>query len=339
MLTWSSLSSAPDYSELLEIIPLETKNKEPLVLFCRFKNDMNETAHQANLSYLKGHPSLAGRVKADLNVGQEEVSWQLQQGTNLLWFVPEQRKAAAALFGQYCRHVIRYLQEQTGLPNPYVGLEVLEAATPSLPQKGITAFLVHNLAEENIGTYIGSEAGHKAVKITLRQKTFPGDIGAFTSDLYLRSDGQLDFQPANFTLWQTSAENPYTLLTVPVEETVHIALREQTHRAIRTRLRLNSPQTHEEIRAVIDECMAVEEALAVALVQTLLPPFLKKHMKGLPDSMIRQHLVSRRQFKRYIYVESAINLVRQYGCQQTLKMYRQNPVRFRKYLTSRPFPL
>ncbi len=337
LLPWISLSNTPDYSKLLELIPSKKKDTEPLVLFRRFEKDMNGAVHRANLSYLKGQPGLTRRVKAEMNLGKAEIPWRLQQGSRLLWVVPERRKAAASLLRQYCQHVIRYLLKQTGLPNPYAGIEVLETSTPSLAKKGITAFLVHNLAEEYVGTYTASGDRQKAVNIKLSNKTFSGDLGAYTSDLYFRSDGQLDFQWTNFTLWQTSAENPYSLLTVPVEETLHISLREYTHQAIRTRLRRNPIQNHDEIQAIIKDSMAVEEALAVALVQALLPPFLEKHIKELPASMIQQHLVSRRRFERYIYVEKAIKLVEQYGCQQILQMYRQDPVKFQELLISVPF--
>ena len=84
------------------------------------------------------------------------------------------------------------------------------------------------------------------------------------------------FKRKNYTIWQNSAENPYTALMAPVEETFHIALRDYTERAILEKLQTRSTHGIAEVNRIVDEWIAVEEAIAGGLVYGLLPEFLSK---------------------------------------------------------------
>ena len=92
--------------------------------------------------------------------------------------------------------------------------------------------LVHNLAEEYVYTYAFRGAGQTTIAIELNQKMFTGELGSYTSTLVSLDDGSIDFVPSRMTVWQNAASNPYSVLMVPVEETLHILLRSATEQAI-----------------------------------------------------------------------------------------------------------
>ena len=55
--------------------------------------------------------------------------------------------------------------------------------------------------------------------------------------LEIKKDGTIEFERNNYTIWQNSAQLPYNALIVPIEETLHIALRPHTEKAIQDELK------------------------------------------------------------------------------------------------------
>ena len=216
-----------DYSRLLEFI--ETTNIEnPLYPFDAFENELDSTVHQLNLSYLKDHPDLLDKIRLELNT--EELQWKLENFKRRLVFVPETREEYASLFKSYCTDVIDYVLMKTQLQNPFSGITNLNSDIPAVPEinEGITAFLVHNLAKEFVYTYGFYSPHQKKVIIELGQKSFIGEVGSYTSSMSQTDDGTFVFAKNKYTIWQNNAKNPYTALMVPVEETLHITLRDYT---------------------------------------------------------------------------------------------------------------
>jgi hypothetical protein len=214
--------------------------------------------------------------------------------------VPERRTAYADLFEAYCRDVTDYVVAATGGQNPYNTIMTLaEDYAPDLTAKsGITVLLVHNLAEEYDYTYAFHGAGQKSIAVELNQKKFTGELGSYTSILVSQDDGSLDFVPGKMTVWQNAAENPYSVLMVPVEETLHILLRSTTERAICSEL-ANDDGRSSDINRVIEEWVAVEEAVAGGLVYQLLPDFLEQHLAGFKSVWIDDDLIEKKKMDRY----------------------------------------
>jgi len=71
----------------------------------------------------------------------------------------------------------------------------------------------------------------------------------------------------HYTIWQTSARNPYSLLTVPVEETLHVLLRPYTHQAIRAQIATGLASESGVARTIVDEWLEVEEAVVGGLMR------------------------------------------------------------------------
>jgi len=324
----SSFPRPRDYSPLVELLKTQHKEEAPLYAFNPFEDAFDEEANSLGLQFFNENPRLVSNLRKDLGPG--EIEWRLEQSRQRLLFVPEKREQMARLFEDYCSQVIDYTLEKTKLENPYVEIVTLAKEIPELPEQGVTVFLVHNLAEEVMGTYVFSNPDRRSVKVDLSRKTFLGEVGSYTTNIFLQGQGGPEFRWDRFTIWQTTARNPFAVLCVPVEETLHIAVREHTHRAIEEQFGANAAKDAGELEGIVADWMAVEEALVGGVVHALLPGFLKSHAKNLPDSSIEADIKSRREFEQYQHLERAIQVVRELGYEEAIRMYADHPGKFKE---------
>jgi hypothetical protein len=324
----SSFPRTRDYSPLVELLKTQQKEETPLYAFNPFEDAFDEEANSLGLQFFNENPRLVSNLRKDLGPG--EIEWRLEQSRQRLLFVPEKRERLARLFEDYCGQVIDYTLQQTKLENPYVEIVTLAEEIPELPEEGVTVFLVHNLAEEVMGTYVFSNPDRKSVKVDLSRKTFLGEVGSYTTNIFLKGKGEPEFTWDRFTIWQTTARNPFSVLCVPVEETLHIAVREHTHRAIEEQFEASAAKDAEELQGIVADWMAVEEALVGGVVHALLPRFLKSYAKNLPDSAIEEDIKSRSEFERYRHLERAIEVVGELGYEEAIRMYADHPGKFKE---------
>ena len=329
----TSFSWSRDYSSLVELLRLQDKQEAPLYAFNTFEQGFDEDGHALDLRFFNEHPALVRNIRRDL--GHGEIAWRLEHSRHRLLFVPERREKLARLFEQYCAHVIDYTLQEIRLENPYTEIVTLARENPELPGEGVTVFLVHNLVEEVVGTYIFSNPFRKSLKIDLSRKTFLGEVGSYTTNICFGESGEPEILRDRFTIWQTTARNPFTVLSVPMEETLHIALREHTHRAIQEQLGPDGAIGVASLQEIVDHWMAVEEALVGGVMYALLPPFLRRYAKNLPDTFIEKDLESRRKFEQYRYLGRAIEVVHRVGYEEAIRTYTDHPKDF-KMLLGRP---
>jgi len=328
-IVWAAPDSQGDYSRLVEFIKIEDK-AAPLYVFNDFEEDFDEDSHRASMAFLNKNPALVRKIQKDLD--REALRWRLDKISYRLVFVPEKRKEYATLFEAYCNQVINYTLDKTELSNPYQNIQTLLEERPEISNNGVTAFLVHNLAKEYIARYAFANKTHKKVLIKLKGTVFSGKLGSYTSTISVNENGMLDFVRDDYTIWQNSAGNPYTALTVPVEETLHITLREHTERAIKEGVESKSFHSIAEIERVVDDWMAVEEAIVGGLTHCLLPGFLTKHVKNLTRSLVKEDMESKVKFEQYRHLKNGIELVETMGCKNAIQMYTADPVEFKQLL-------
>jgi len=90
---------------------------------------------------------------------------------------------------------------------------------------------------------------------------------------------------------------------VPVEETLHIALREHTERAIKDQLELKPLQGLGDAERIADDWMAVEEAIVGGLVHAMLPRFLEAHFEDLLNPWVKEDVESKMDFSQYRHLK------------------------------------
>jgi hypothetical protein len=328
-----NLEPSLDYSRLLEFIEAANVEK-PLYAFDDFEKELNTDVHQLNLDYLMDNPDLLAKIRLALNT--EELHWKLEGSKRRLLFVPETREEYASLFKSYCTEVIDYVLAKTQLQNPFTGITNLTSEIPEVSEanNGITAFLVHNLAEEFVYTYGFYNHQKKKVVIELDQKSFIGEVGSYTSSVYQNEDGDFVFTKNKYTIWQNNAKNPYTALMAPVEETLHITLRDYTENAIREKLMTGAESGYNtaQISRIVEEWIAVEEAITGGLVYGLLPEFLTNSITSFQPDWIESDLTTKSTMKRYKYLKKGIQVVEDLGIKKSIHLYREDPQAFRDLL-------
>jgi hypothetical protein len=323
--------SGDDFARLLELIQLDDQ-QQPLYVFNDFAEEFDKASHQATRQYFKEHPGLVQRIKDKLEGGK--LRWKLRKLKHRLLFVPEKRSEYAALYKDYCLTVIHSILEKTGLDNPYDSIRTLKRSKPVRHQKneGVTVYIVHNLAKEYIGTYIFSNQTDRKVKIELKGKLYSGDVGAYTSTLIMNEKGAIGFLKDKYTIWQDSAANPYTALMVPAEETLHITLRAYTENAIKKAVERSHQRSLKTVEAIVEDWMAVEEAIVGGIVHRLLPQMMEEHIKDLPASCIEMDIAAKSQFEKYRHLEKGITIVEEIGYRQAIRLYAKDPAAFRDLL-------
>jgi len=326
--------SGKDYSRLVPLIKLEDK-LEPTYPFNDFVEEIDKESHESIMEYFNTQSEIMKKIQKDLGGGK--IRYRVKHFMNRTLYVPETRNEYTKLFENYCHDVINFVLTKTGNQNPFKNILTLTDKKPALSRigPGIKAFLVHNLATEYKATYVFFNERGKQVSITLNGSIFTGNVGSYSTNIYLQNDGAFAFERDRFTLWQNSAGNPYRALTVPVEETFHITLRTFTERAIRKKLERNSVKSVKEAEAIVQDWMAVEEAIVGGLVYNLMPIFIDKHLKKLPRIMIKRDIESRSHFEEYLHLKRGIKIVEKLGYKKTMAMYRKSPMAFKRLLVSR----
>lgn len=317
-----------DYSRLVELMRLEDRST-PVYPFNDFVKRFDQASHKSTLAYLNNRKDLIKKIRADL--GGNHLQWKLEDFEQRLLYVPETREDYAALYENYCHDVIGFVLAETELDNPFTNIETLDHQKPEIPQQnGVSVFLVHNLAREYIGTYSFFNENHQnEVKISLRGKIFIGEIGSYSSMLEMQDDGTVKFKQNRYTIWQNSAELPYNALIVPIEETLHIALRHNTEAAIQKQLSVIKKKSHRDVEQVVDQWICVEEAMVGGLVDIFFPQVVSRYISDFPRAEIEKSMHAKFSIKKYRYLQKGIEVVRAMGFKKAIGIYRRNPQKFR----------
>jgi len=319
-----------NYSVLVDLIKLEDK-EGPFLALNNFEKSFDEDLHKNNIDFFNQHPYLVKKIKTDLD--NQPVQWRLENISYRLLYIPETRETYAAVFESYCYDVIEDVLKLLELKNPYSKIFTLDGTTPYHSESnGIQALIVHNLGQEYTARYIFSNPAQKEIAVQLKGKVALNEVGSYSSYIYLNESGSIEFTRDPYTIWQNSAENPYTALSTPVEETLHIVLRRYTEKSIKERIEKRSNITQIEINDVVEDLISVEEAIVGGLVHAVFPAIVQKYFPGLPDSLIESDIETKSTFKKYRHLKKGIKTVEQLGYKHSIQLYQDNPMAFRRLL-------
>lgn len=326
-----------NYGRLLDFIRMEDR-QYPLVEFALNDEGYDSTLSQENRRFISQNEGLLENIRTELN--SDELNWQLREASKRLMVVPEKHPEYAALFESYCHAVIDYVLQKTRLPNPYQAITTLNGPpTDPIPSGdgGITAYLVHNIADVYSEEYefFSEITADRKIRIKLDNRVYLGEIGSYSSFLVMNEDQQYTFERNPYTLWRNSAENPLNVFIAPIEETLHIALRGATEEAIRARLIEQPPSKRTDVEAVVEEWLAVEEAVVGGLVNALLPDILDQFLEGEDATIdIVRTLSERRAFDKYRFLDQGIEVVNALGPRSAIGIYLEQTRDFKALLTS-----
>ena len=316
----------------MEFIRLENKH-EPLYAFNAYEEKFDLECHEASLDYLEHNPALIQQIKSDL--ASPSLKWEMVKNLKRIAYVPEIRNEYADLYLNYCRAIIDFIITETKLENPYIRIRNPVRSFPDIPEidSRVTVFLVHNLAKQYVATYsFTTDSDKNKVNISLSGTVYTGEIGSYSSTLEVQENGKLLFAHNNFTIWQNSANSPVNTLILPLEETLHIALRAYTESAIEDQWNNTASKTIREARRIAGHWIAVEEAVAGGLAHHYFPQVVDKFIKNIDPAEIHRALDQRAGRKKYRYLKKGIRIIESEGPETVLNMYRNAPNSFRNLI-------
>ena len=324
--------SPKDYSVLLDFIKFEDKQGSFLALN-DFETSFDKNLNKNNIDFFNQHPQLVKKIRTDLD--NQTIQWRLENMSHRLLYVPETRKKYAAIFERYCHDVIGDVLKLLDFKNPYSKIYTLDGSKPCpLASNGIHALIVHHLGKEYVADYVFSNSDQKEIAVQLKGRVFLNEIGSYSSYVNMNQNGSFEFSRDTYTIWQDTAKNPYTALMTPVEETLHIVLRQYTERSIKNRIKNSSVKTLKEINRIVEDSIAVEEAIVGGLVYAVFPSIVQKYIHDIPASWAESDIETKSAFKKYRYLVKGINVVARLGYKNTIKLYQDDPMAFRRLLTA-----
>jgi hypothetical protein len=324
-----------DYSRLLNFIELNDL-QEPLVEFGTAEAGFDQQLNRENIAYLNQDQSLLETIKTRLK--GDTLTWRLSTASKRLLVVPESREEYAQLFEQYCRTAVDHLLTRIKMPNPFDQIVTLGGPLPTLPEpqqpSGVTAYLVHNLVDEYVEEYLffNEDDDQHKIKIKLSNRMLDEKIGSVSSDLKIEAENRFEFVRQPYTVWQNSAKNPLNVLIVPIEETLHLLVRPFTEIALQSDLVQFSPTQLDQVQQVVDDWMAVEEAIVGGVVWQVMPEILTRYVHQESPYLLSDILTEREELPQYQLLRSAIQVVDDLGVDQSIDVYSKNPLDFRNML-------
>jgi hypothetical protein len=181
-----------------------------------------------------------------------------------------------------------------------------------------------------VSTTPNSENPKNKVKVSLHGTHFIGDVGSYSSMLEIKKDGTIGFVRNTYTIWQNSAQLPYNVLIVPIEETLHIALRPHTEKAIRNELKNSAAVKVNDVEQIVERWVAVEEALVGGLVNMFFPKIVSRYFDNFPLAEIERGLDSKLRINKYRHLLEGIRVVENTGHRAAVEIYTRNPIKIKK---------
>ncbi|MCB2145155.1 MAG: hypothetical protein KQI81_01685 [Deltaproteobacteria bacterium] len=320
-----------DDLELVSRIPQMTEREGPMLVFRDFLADPDVEVAQHIRSQLGQRKDLLSQLRKKIGF-EKQVRFSVEDIQVRLMFVPQLQEGYAVAYQHYCRDITDFLFEMNRMENFYAAISSPRQSYPPVSETGISAFLVHRLAKDYRAVCKFTAESGRSVKYKATGAIFSNHLGAVDLEIQSMAPGQFDLTRKPFTIWQNNTENLYTLMSVPVEETLHYQLGKATDREIATSMRNHPPESLSAAQRLAEEWMAVEESVVGGLVQRVLERYCIQHHMAVPASAPEKKPSLEPPLHQYRYRDRGIQLVGNLGFQEAMALYMNSPSDFRDQL-------
>ena len=320
-----------DDLERVSQIPQMAEREGPILVFRDFEADPDVEVEQHIRLQLSQRKDMLDLLKKKIGF-EKQVRLSVEDIQVRLMFVPQLQEDHAVAYHRYCRDITDYLFEMNQMDNFYADITSPNESYPPLSQTGISAFLVHRLAKDYRAVCRFTAESGRSVKYTASGAIFSNHLGAVDLEIQLVAPGQFGLTRKAFTIWQNHTENLYTLMSIPVEETLHYQLGRATDREIAASMKNHPPENLSAAQRLAEEWMAVEESVVGGLVNRVLDRYCTQHHMAIPDSVTGETRSAVPSLHQYRYRDQGIQLVETLGFQEALALYMHSPSKFRDQL-------
>lgn len=321
-----------DDVEQVSHIPQMAEREGPLLVFRDYEPDPDVEVEQHIRLQLGQRKDLLGLLKKKIAF-EKRVKLSVDDLQVRLMFVPQLEEAYAAAYKRYCIDITKYLFIMNAMESFYTTVTSPRESHPAIAENGISAFLVHRLAKEYRAVCKFTAESGRSVKFKANGAIFSNHLGAVDLEIESLAPGKFGLKRKPFTIWQDDTENLYTLMSVPVEETLHFQLGRATDREISLSIEKQPSLSLSAVQKLAEEWMAVEESVVGGLVNRVLARYCDHNDLALPSAFSEEtNKPSVPALHQYRYRNQGIRLVENLGIQATMTMYMQSPSAYRERL-------
>jgi hypothetical protein len=317
--------------ELVSLIPGMAERDGPLLMFRDFNSDPDVEIERHIRAQLSQRKDLLHQLKEKIGF-EKQVRLSVDDLQVRLMFVPQSQNGHAAAYQRYCSDVADFIFRSIGVSNFYAAITSPRQSDPPIAKTGISAFLVHRLAKAYRAVCRFSAESGRQVRYHVNGAIFSSHLGAVDLDIQWVAADQFDLKRRPFTIWQNDTENLYTLLSVPVEETLHYLLGGATDLEIASSFRDDPPDTVQAAREIAQEWMALEESVIGGLVEGILRKYCRRHHLVLSAFAEADATIAVPPLPQYRYRRQGLRLVRNLGLETAMTMYLDSPAEYRNQL-------
>ena len=320
-----------DDLELVSTMPQMAEREGPLLVFRDFVADPDVEVEQHIRLQLGQRTEMLDLLRKKIGF-EKKVRLSVEEIQVRLMFVPQLQEDHAVAYHRYCRDITDYLFEMNEMDNCYASMTSPSESYPPLSPTGISAFLVHRLAKDYRAICRFTAESGRSVKYRASGAIFSNHLGAVDLEIQSIAPGQFGLSRKAFTIWQNNTENIYTLMSIPVEETLHYQLGKATDREIAVSMKNHPPENLSGVQRLAEEWMAVEESVVGGLVNRILEHYCILHRMAIPAWSPGDSGPPLPSLHQYRYRDRGIQLVESLGFQEALALYMESPSNFRDQL-------
>ncbi|WP_372683298.1 hypothetical protein [Desulfosarcina sp.] len=324
-------SALQDDLELVSTIPHMAEREGPMLVFRDFVADPDPEVAQHIQRQLGQRKEMLDLVRKKIGF-EKKVRLSVEDIQVRLMFVPQLQEDHADAYHRYCQDITAYLFEMNEMDNCYAAISSPKESYPPLSQSGISAFLVHRLAKDYRAVCRLTAESGRSVKYKASGAIFSNHLGAVDLEIRSIASGQFELSRKSYTIWQNNTENLYTLMSIPVEETLHYQLGKATDREIAASMKHHPPQNLFAAQRLAEAWMAVEEAVVGGLVNRVLERYCNQHHMVTPVSLAGEVRPAVPSLHQYRHRDRGIQLVDNLGFQEAFALYMQSPSMFKDQL-------
>ncbi|BBO70437.1 hypothetical protein DSCA_43670 [Desulfosarcina alkanivorans] len=320
---------------LVAAIPRKTPREAPLLVFRDFATDPDVEVIRHIRHELGQQKDMLARIRQTIGF-EKRVKFSMEEIQVRLMYVPQLQDRHADAYYRYCLDVTEALFQMTGMDNFYDVITCPRTRFPAVSTTGKSAFLVHRLAKAYRAVCRFTAESGRSVKTTLSGAIFSNHLGAVDLEIQLMAPGEYRLTRRPFTIWQNDTRNLSTLMSIPVEETLHFYIGQATDREIANAMAHHPPTDLAAAQRLAQSWMAVEEAVVGGLVNSMLAGYCTRRHVTLPGFYTGETHPAVPSLHRYRYRDQGIRLVRDLGFKDAVSRYMDNPSAFRAQLLRRP---
>ena len=320
-----------DDLELVSTIPHMAERQSPMLVFRDFVADPDLEVEQHIRFQLGQRKDMLDLLRKKIGF-EKKVTLSVEDIQVRLMFVAQLQEDHAVAYHRYCRDITDYLFEMNQMDNCYAAITSPNENYPPLSQDGVSAFLVHRLAKDYRAVCRFTAESGRSVKYRASGAIFSNHLGAVDLEIQAIAPGKFALSRRAFTIWQNNTENLYTLMSIPVEETLHYQLGKATDREIAASMKNHPPENLAAAQRLAEEWMAVEESVVGGLVARLLESYCTLHHMAIPAFINGDSGKKSPSLHQYRYRDRGVKLVENLGFREALRLYMESPAMFRDQL-------